>query len=99
MTVAIDMNEYLVATRFVDSDHDATIEKSKGLTANVHSTKEKAVRLFYFVKDEIRYNVYAERAADAHFKASYVLTNEEGIVFKKPCSLWPWPGPLLSLHT
>lgn len=79
----MDMKEYLVATYSIDSDHPAIGEKSRELTASLQSAKEKAIDLFYFVKDEMRYNVYADRTTDAHFKASYVLAKGEGYCVQK----------------
>jgi hypothetical protein len=46
------MRQYLSATYFLDYDHAAIQEKSRELTVNVGGAKERAIRLFYFVKDE-----------------------------------------------
>ena len=52
-------------------------------TTGLSSAKEKAVRLFLFVRDGIRYNVYAQRPTDSHFKASRVLAAGEGYCVQK----------------
>ena len=59
------------------------MEKSRELTVNVDETLEKARRIFYFVRDKIRYNVYSERSVDSDFKASHVLTKGEGYCVQK----------------
>lgn len=53
------------------------------MTVNVDETLEKARRIFYFVRDEIRYNVYSPRSVDSDFKASHVLTKGEGYCVQK----------------
>lgn len=74
---------YLDHTFFIDCDHLSVKEKSKELTANIKDAKEKAIRLFYFVKDEIRYNIFAPRSTCGCFKASRVLAVKEGYCVQK----------------
>jgi transglutaminase-like putative cysteine protease len=70
-------------TFFIDCDAAPIIEKSGELTAGIEGEKEKAIRIFYFVRDQIRYNVYAPRSTDAEFKASHVLATREGYCVQK----------------
>lgn len=48
-----DFEEYLKATRMCDSNHPTIIQKAQELTKNASSDKEKAIKIFYFVRDEI----------------------------------------------
>lgn len=79
----MDIDRYLTATFFIDCDHAAVGDASKELTANIEGAKEKSIRLFYFVKDQIRYNIYTPRPTEAHFKASHVLEIKEGYCVQK----------------
>jgi transglutaminase-like putative cysteine protease len=74
---------YLDHTSFIDCDHLSIKNKAKELTASKGDAKDKAIRLFYFVKDEIRYNIYAPRSTDDCFKASHVLESKEGYCVQK----------------
>jgi len=74
---------YLDKTFFIDCDHLSVKEKSNELTANMEDARDKAIRLFYFVKDEIRYNIFTLRSTDACFKASHVLARREGYCVQK----------------
>ena len=74
---------YLDNTFFIDCDHLSVKDKSKELTANIEDAMDKAIRLFYFVKDEIRYNIFTPRSTDACFKASHVLARKEGYCVQK----------------
>ena len=79
------MNEdrYLTPTFFIDCDEAIIKEKSGELTANIEEAREKAIRIFYFVRDRIRYNLYSPRPRDEDFKASHVLAKGEGYCVQK----------------
>lgn len=79
----MNIDRFLTATFFIDCDHAAIKEESRELTGNIEGAKEKSVRLFYFVKDKIRYNIYTSRTTDADFKASRVLAMGEGYCVQK----------------
>jgi transglutaminase-like putative cysteine protease len=83
LNIPADEERCLRSTFFLDCDHHDVKEKSKELTAHLAEAKDKAVRLFSFVRDEIRYNVYAARPADTDFKASHVLAVKEGYCVQK----------------
>jgi transglutaminase-like putative cysteine protease len=81
--IADPASNCLSRTFFIDCDHKAVREKARELIAGSKGMKERAVRLFSFVRDEIRYNIYAERLTDADFKASRVLARKEGYCVQK----------------
>ncbi len=74
---------YLGHTYFIDCDAASIKEKSAELTAGIEGEKEKAIRIFHFVRDEIRYDIYSPRSNDADFKASHVLAAGEGYCVQK----------------
>lgn len=53
------------------------------MTAGAQEEADQAQRLFYFVRDRIRYNIYAPRSSESHFRASYVLKSGEGYCVQK----------------
>jgi transglutaminase-like putative cysteine protease len=71
------MNEYLRPGRFVDSDHPAVIafssEHAKG-----EASREKAVSLYYAVRDEIRYNPFQNFTLDQTYRASACVEQRSG---------------------
>ena len=78
-----DKDESLAATFFIDCDHRAVREKSRDLVMDIEGAKEKSIRLFYFVRDGIRYNIYTDRSTEAQFKASHVLDIGQGYCVQK----------------
>jgi transglutaminase-like putative cysteine protease len=77
-TDAADPAAFLDKTYYVDFDHPAVAgfaaEKSRGAASDI----DKAVRLFYAVRDEIRYDPYSLRYDRACFKASHTLASRIG---------------------
>ena len=77
------INQHLKPTFFIDSDVESVKEKALGLTEGVKGEKEKAKRIFYFVRDEIKYNALSPRSSPETFRASYVLSKREGYCVQK----------------
>lgn len=77
------INQYLKPTFFIDSDAEPVKEKALELTEGVKGEKEKAKRIFYFVRDEIKYNALSPRSCPETFRASYVLSEREGYCVQK----------------
>ncbi len=51
--------EYLEPTDIIDSGHKVIVAKADSLTAECKTNPiESAIRLYYFVRDEIRYDPY-----------------------------------------
>jgi transglutaminase-like putative cysteine protease len=74
---------YLQPTWFIDSDHPEVVAYAERVCAGAVDAKERAVRLFYAVRDDIRYNPYAMTEDPAHLKASTVLAAGEGYCVPK----------------
>ncbi len=80
------MNEYLQPGSFVDSGHPAVAAFSEKF-ASGRSDLEKAVSLYYAVRDEIRYNPFLDFADAQVFRASAVLEAGEGFCIGKAALL------------
>jgi transglutaminase-like putative cysteine protease len=71
------MNEYLKPGRFVDSDHPAVIAFSKKHLKGKGEC-EKAVSLYYAVRDEIRYNPFQNFTLDEAYRGSVCVERGMG---------------------
>src|SRR4030042_5583851 len=78
-----EMERYLRPTSAIDCDHLTIIEKAKSLTADKTNAADKAISLFYFVRDEVKYNLYVELDALEHYRASRTLDRKEGFCVQK----------------
>jgi len=79
----IEQQQYLRSTFFIDCDSPAVMEKSGELTAGILEVRDRAIHIFNFVRDQIRYNVYSPRPSPEEFKASHVLSRKEGYCVQK----------------
>jgi transglutaminase-like putative cysteine protease len=77
------MEIYLEPTFTIDSDNSRIVETARSLTEGCSNDTEKAVKLFYFVRDSIRYNVYMISVFIEDFKASRVLEWGKGYCVQK----------------
>jgi len=78
-----DFELYLKPTEAIESEHKAIQRVSKKLIQGCVSEVEKAIRLFYFVRDSIHYNAYMVSMYLEDFKASTVLTRGKGYCVQK----------------
>jgi len=75
--------QYLEPTLLVDSDHPSIKAKAAELTKGMTDNVEKAKALFYFVRNEIKYNIYVDKYEADFFKASSTLARKEGYCVQK----------------
>jgi len=68
----------LQPTYFLDADTDAVRDLAGTITADKISDVDKAVALFYWVRDEIRYDVYSLSEDPADYRASAVIEKRVG---------------------
>jgi transglutaminase-like putative cysteine protease len=80
------VNEYLAAGRFIDSGHPAVAGFAKKHSAGA-SERERAISLYYAVRDEIRYNPFLDFTRPEAFQASAVLAEGEGFCVGKAALL------------
>ena len=65
------MNEYLSSARYIDSA-DAAVRKFAARNAVGAGAREKAVSLYYAVRDQIRYNPFLDFSKPEELGASLV---------------------------
>jgi transglutaminase-like putative cysteine protease len=76
------MNEFLAPGRYVDSEHPAVVAFS-AKNAEGKDAREKAVSLYYAVRDSVRYNPFLDFSDDAVFRGSHCLETGEGFCIGK----------------
>ena len=77
------MDEYLKNTDVIDSDNESIRIKSRELTQGVETDIEKGMLLFYFVRDQIKFNMYAPTQQRKDHMASRTLRRGNGICLHK----------------
>lgn len=77
------MQIYLAPTETIDSENDRIRQTSLGLAGGLAGDVRKAQALFYFVRDEIHYNVYMLSTFLEDFRASAVLERGKGYCVQK----------------
>ena len=77
------MQVYLQADPDFDFTHPAIAELCESLTRDCGNASEKAVRLFYYVRDECHYNMYATTGKRAAYHSSTILASGQGWCLQK----------------
>ncbi len=77
------MDKYLTATAAIDIDHPAVRATASQVVADAHSDRDKAIRLFEFVRDRIPYNLFMISMFPEDFRASFVLQVGKGYCVQK----------------
>ena len=80
------MRRYLDSGEFIDSAHPAVAAFSSKSAIGA-SPRERAVSLYYAVRDEIRYNPFLDFSRPEAFRASCVLEANEGFCIGKAALL------------
>jgi transglutaminase-like putative cysteine protease len=77
------MKEFLDETWYLDTHDPAIAAFAHETVAGSRNDTEKAVRLYYAVRDGVRYNPYAMSVDPATYRASFVLARKEGYCVQK----------------
>jgi transglutaminase-like putative cysteine protease len=75
--------EYLASTRYLDSDHDAVRSFAQQAAGAETSDLGRAVKLFYAVRDGIRYDPFSMRLEPGIYVASHVLSAKSAYCIPK----------------
>lgn len=79
---AID-SSYLLPTAILDTDHPRIVAHAGEIVRGVDDPVEAAVKLYYSVRDGIRYDPYSPFHLPEHYKASSVLERGRGYCVAK----------------
>ena len=78
-----DLKIYLKPTWVIDSKSEAVRSKVALLIERSSTQEDKAKQLFYFVRDEVKYNPYLISYAIEDYQASRILQRKEGFCIQK----------------
>ncbi|RLC20805.1 MAG: transglutaminase [Deltaproteobacteria bacterium] len=78
MTETTRDKRYLDPTPIIDSDHPAVIEYARTTAGTSGDPVEKAVKIYYAVRDGIRYDPYYPFYLPEHYRASNILKSGRG---------------------
>lgn len=73
-----DLSSYLTPSAIVDSDHPEVIAFAKERSASHQDDRNKAVALYYAVRDELRYDPYSIDLSETGLSASRTLASQHG---------------------
>ena len=74
---------YLEPTAIIDSGHPSIAAFAAEAGGEARDDRERAVNIYYAVRDRIRYNPYTMVLTEAHFRASATLARGEGFCITK----------------
>ena len=74
-----DFDQYLQPGRFVDSDAPTVVDFAQTVSSGSAEKREKAVSIYYAVRDTIRYDPYNIDLAPEALTASSVLAKGRGL--------------------
>jgi hypothetical protein len=77
------MENYLRPTEFLDSDHESVLEYAERNVSGAANDIERAVRLYYAVRDDFQYDPYLLDLRRESMKASTLLTKTRGYCVEK----------------
>ncbi len=78
-----DLQVYLNPTEFIDCDAPEIIDFVDREAGGIENSIDKAVKLYYWVRDNIRYNYYSVSLERHSFKASNILNAKEAFCIPK----------------
>ena len=78
-----NLEVYLSPTSFIDSDSSDVIKFAEQCADNAISQIDKSIKIFYAVRDQIRYDPYHIDLSPDKFKASRVLAQQTGWCVEK----------------
>ena len=79
-----DLTEFLQPTEFFDFNKKRVRELAQEITKGFNSNNEKAIALFYWVRDQIKYNMFTYYPkVKANLKASVTIRRGNGFCMSK----------------
>ena len=78
--LAADFEPYLKPTRYLDADHPDIVAFAERAAGGTDDGLERGVRLYYAVRDGIRYDPYEVRLTEQAFTASNCLAKPAIVV-------------------
>jgi len=77
------MEKYLSSDYFIDSDSEIVQQIAKSNIKESRNQKEMAIKLFYWTRDEIKYDAYSLSSSRRKYKASKIIQEGKGWCVQK----------------
>jgi len=77
------MEKYLSSDYFIDSDSEIVQQIAKSNIKESRNQKEMAIKLFYWTRDEIKYDAYNLSSSRRKYKASKIIQEGKGWCVQK----------------
>lgn len=78
---------FLDAGKFIDSDHVSIKEFATRIAKECAEERDRAIALYYAVRDDVNYDVYIDYSDEENFRASGVLAQRRGFCVGKAALL------------
>ena len=78
-----ELEVFLKPTFFINSDSEAITDYTKAICNDSMSDVEKAIALFYAVRDDIKYDLFGYEMNPNYMQASYILEKGSGYCVSK----------------
>ena len=78
-----DLDQYLSPTWFIDCDAPEIASQAEKLTSGAADNEQRAIRLFYAVRDGLRYDPYSITSDPADYRASAVARRQAAYCIPK----------------
>lgn len=75
--------DFIKPGKFIDSDDPGIIAFANQVISGAHSNTEKAIKLYYAIRDDIRYDPYISWTEDDSYRASTCLERKRGYCVSK----------------
>jgi transglutaminase-like putative cysteine protease len=82
-----DPRDFLLPTEIIDSDNPRLIALAERITAGLDRPEDRAVALFEYVRDNIRYNPFSPFFLPEHYRPAFTLDREQGYCVQKAALL------------
>lgn len=80
-------HDFLAPTEFIDTGSPEVVDFVKQALGNETNTVARAIKIYYAVRDGIRYNPYCFSSQKGHYRASYTIRQKEGFCVQKALAL------------
>ncbi|WP_201328484.1 transglutaminase-like domain-containing protein [Thermotomaculum hydrothermale] len=81
--LSVSIDKFLEENFFFDFGDPVVAEKTNSIINGCKNEREKAVKLFNFVRDEITYTMYTGFFPEKNYKASVILKRRKGFCIQK----------------
>ncbi len=79
----MQMNSSLASSEVIESDHPQILELTRNIVGSAQSSFERATKLFYFVRETVKYDPFSPFFLKEHYKTTGILERGRGYCVQK----------------